>query len=240
MNRARLRILATAIVAVFLSLDFGGAHAQHATRNASAALHGGHPARVASSAHVYLMRGLLNVFSLGMDSLAQELEQRGIGATVYNHTQWQFVCNEIAGRYQAGNRGPVILVGHSLGADAVMQMGECLGGKGVPVALIVPFDGTGSYSASANVARVLNITQRRYAYMRRGPGFHGELVNFDVSRDQSTDHFNIDKLPRLHAMVINKIMGVVGGRRPAPGGPARAEAKAADATKSHPGGTSVH
>ena len=240
MNRARLLAVATAIAVVFLSLDFRGAYAQQTARhgNVAAAPHGGQPARVTNSAHVYLMRGLMNVFSLGMDSLAQKIEQRGIAATVHNHTLWQAVANEIAARYQAGNRGPVILVGHSLGADAVMQMGQYLGGKGVPVALIVPFDGTGSYSASPNVARVLNITQRRYAHMRRGPGFRGELVNFDVSGDQSVGHFNIDKLPTLQAMVVNKIMGVVGGRRPA--SPVRGEAKTADAAKLQAGATSVH
>ena len=31
-------------------------------------------------AHVYLLRGLLNVFSLGMDSLAEELKGRGVDA----------------------------------------------------------------------------------------------------------------------------------------------------------------
>ena len=208
MSKARLPILA-AVAAVFFSLNFCGnvAAAPQGTH------HGTHLARMTNSAHVYLMRGLMNVFSLGMDELAQKIEQRGIGATVYNHTQWQTVSNEIAARYQAGNRGPIILVGHSLGADAVMQMAQYLGAKGVPVALVVPFDGTGSYAASPNVARVLNITQRNYAYMRRGPGFHGELVNFDVSRNQGMDHFNIDKSSRLQAMVISKIMGVAGSHR---------------------------
>jgi hypothetical protein len=31
-------------------------------------------------AHAYLLRGLLNVFSLGMDSLTEELKWRGVDA----------------------------------------------------------------------------------------------------------------------------------------------------------------
>ena len=31
-------------------------------------------------AHVYLLRGLFNVFSLGMDSLTEELKRRGVDA----------------------------------------------------------------------------------------------------------------------------------------------------------------
>ena len=78
-------------------------------------------------------------------------------------------------KYRAGDHGPYMLVGHSLGADAVMVMAQELNAQGVPVALVVPFDGTGSYAAPRNVACVLNLTQRHYAYMRPGAGFHGML-----------------------------------------------------------------
>jgi hypothetical protein len=88
----------------------------------------------------------------------------------------------------------------------------------VPVALAVPFDGTQSFAASSNIVHVLNLTQRRYAYMLRGAGFKGTLVNFDVSSDPSIDHLNIDKSPRLHAKVIGEVLSVVGSHRmPVPG-----------------------
>jgi hypothetical protein len=161
-------------------------------------------------AHVYLFRGLMNIFSLGMDDLAQKIEHAGIATSTLNHSEWREVADEIAVKYKAGNHGPIILIGHSLGADAVMLMGEYLGTKGVPVALIVPFDGTRSLNASANVARVMNITQRDYAYMRRGYGFRGELANVDVSGDESIGHISIDKSARLHAMVVNKVVSVAG------------------------------
>ena len=161
-------------------------------------------------AHVYLFRGLMNIFSLGMDDLAQKIEHAGIAASVLNHSEWREVADEIAAKYKAGNHGPIVLIGHSLGADAVMLMGEYLGTKGVPIALVVPFDGTRSLTASGNIARVMNITQRDYAYMRRGYGFRGELANVDVSNDESIGHISIDKSARLHAMVVNKIVSVVG------------------------------
>lgn len=165
--------------------------------------------RTSSTAHVYLLRGLLNIFSLGMDDLAQKIERRGISASVHNHSEWETLADQIAAKYKAGNKGAIILVGHSLGADAVMFMGEYLGKKGVPVALVVPFDGTGSFAASSNVQRVMNLTQRDYAYMKRGNGFRGELANIDVS-GQGYGHTDIDKSAKLHSMVINKIVGVVG------------------------------
>jgi hypothetical protein len=161
---------------------------------------------VLSHPHVYLMRGLLNIFSLGMDQLAVQIARHGIAASVYNHTLEDAVVDEIAEKYRAGDHGPFILVGHSLGADAVMVMAQSLNAKGVPVALVVPFDGTGSYAAPKNVACVLNLTQRQYAYMRPGPGFHGKLSNVDVSSDTSIDHFTIDKSPRLQAEALTSVL----------------------------------
>ncbi|ARQ01155.1 hypothetical protein CAK95_20165 [Pseudorhodoplanes sinuspersici] len=197
--------------------------------------------RIAQSAgHVYLLRGLLNVFSLGMDDLAAKIQARGISASVHNHSEWQTLADDIIAKYKAGNRAPIILVGHSLGADAVMFMGEYLGKNRVPVALIVPFDGTGSFAASSNVARVMNLTQRDYAHMRRGAGFRGELSNIDMSGQPGIDHVNIDKSARLHTMVLNKIQAVLrrgGSRTAAPKAQPAPEAAAPAAPQSPPAAT---
>jgi hypothetical protein len=159
-----------------------------------------------SRPHVYLMRGLLNIFSLGMDQLAVQIERHGIDASVYNHTLYQAVDSEIVAKYRAGDHGPYILVGHSLGADAVMTMAQELNGYGVPVALVVPVDGTGSSLASKNVACVVNLTQRHYAYMRPGAGFHGMLNNVDFSGDPGIDHLTIDKSPRVQAEALRYVL----------------------------------
>ncbi len=193
---------------------------------------GANPSMAASRAHVYLLRGLLNIFSLGMDTLATELNNRGVYATVDNHADWQDLADQAAANYKAGKEGPIILIGHSLGADAVMEMAAYLGRRGVPVALVVPFDGTESYAASANVARVLNLTQ--HYFMGRGPGFHGSLLNVDLRSDPNIDHLNIDKSPRLHARVIAEVLAIVGGSRmeaPAAAKPIRADLKTGAAVK---------
>ena len=41
--------------------------------------------------HVYLMRGLLNVFSLGMDELAAKLENAGVSAEAVSYTSWSSI-----------------------------------------------------------------------------------------------------------------------------------------------------
>jgi len=191
------------------------------------------PAAAQSRAHVYLFRGLADVFSTGMDTLADELNKRGISASSHSHTEWKSIANQLVADYKAKKGGPIILIGHSLGADAVMEMADYLGDRGVPVALAVPFDATQSFAASGNVGRVLNLTQRDYAYMRGGPGFRGSLSNVDLSSDPSIDHLNIDKSPRLHARVIAEVVAVVGGRNlAAPAGalPAATRTTAPDRT----------
>jgi pimeloyl-ACP methyl ester carboxylesterase len=161
---------------------------------------------VVSRPHVYLMRGLLNIFSLGMDQLAAQIQNHGIDASVYNHTVADAIVARIVQTYRAGDHGPYILVGHSLGADAVMGMAQELNAQDVPVALVIPVDGTGSSVAPRNVACVINLTQRSYAYMRPGVGFHGVLDNVDFSGDPGIDHLTIDKTPRVQAEALRYVL----------------------------------
>ena len=167
----------------------------------------------------------MNVFSLGMDTLAEELNAHGVATTVDNYAHWIGLADQAAANYKAGKEAPIILIGHSLGADAVMEMAAYLGKRNVPVTLLVPFDGTHPSTASPNVARVLNLTQRAYAYIGREPGFHGSLANVDVSSDPNIGHVTIDKSARLHARVISEVLAVIGRRT----GPAPAATKPASA-----------
>jgi hypothetical protein len=168
-------------------------------------------ARVGGEPRVYLLRGLLNVFSLGMDTLAEKLNAGGIRAEVHPHDSWYAVAGRIADDYRRGQRGPVVLIGHSLGADVLFQLAERLDSDGVPVRLVVSFDPTNSYAVPKNVDFMLNLYQHN-GFGRRvaaGPGFKGELNNMDLSSDRSIDHTSIDKSPALHALVIAKIRAVM-------------------------------
>ena len=207
-------------VGLFSCLIMGGPNAVVGTAGAAtaaprAAAKAAH--KTASLAHAYLMRGLMNVFSLGMDQLAVLIARNGIEASVHNHAEADAVVSEIAARYNAGDRGPLILIGHSLGADAVMTMAQSLDRVGIPVALVVPFDGTDSFAASKNVACVLNITQSSFNYMRSGSGFHGELTNVNVSGEPGIDHFTIDKSPKLQALVMKSVLEAASAQSCRPG-----------------------
>ena len=211
-------VCAGALILVGLMFPPVGAHSATKVAAHRAILHQAASSQVESRPHVYLMRGLLNIFSLGMDQLAAQIERHGIDASVYNHTYSDVIVARIVQMYRAGDHGPYMLVGHSLGADAVMAMAQELNAQDVPVALVVPVDGTGSYAAPRNVACVLNLTQRSYAYMRPGVGFHGMLSNVDFSGDPGIDHLTIDKSPRVQADALRYVLETAHAQTCRPGG----------------------
>ena len=64
--------------------------------------------------HVYLLPGLVNVFSQGMDTMSDKLRRRGVNASVHGHGEHMALATEAAALARSG-KGPIIIVGHSLG-----------------------------------------------------------------------------------------------------------------------------
>ena len=157
--------------------------------------------------HVYLLRGAFNIFSLGMDELADKLQRYGIYATVNNHVFWSSLAEEAATDYKAGRIKAIIIVGHSSGATAVTEMVARLGELGVPVKLAIGLDPTSREVASGHVDRYINyyIASGLGAPVIRGKGFTGALENVDVEKDPALGHFTIDKNEALQQRLISQI-----------------------------------
>jgi len=157
--------------------------------------------------HVYLLRGAFNIFSLGMDEIAERLERMGVYATVNNYLSWQSLADEAAAEYKAGRLRNIILVGHSSGAIAVTEMAARLGQFGVPVKLAIGLDPTSREVASGNVGRYINyyIANGMGNAVVRGKQFNGVLQNVDVEKNPALGHFNIDKNHALQEQVIREI-----------------------------------
>jgi thioesterase domain-containing protein len=106
-----------------------------------------------ASGHIYLLRGLAGIFSTGLDVLDEKLV--GYSATVRPHDFYNSLAQEAA-RLQKSGKGPIIIMGHSLGADAAIYMAEKMKTLGASVALIVTFGPTTNLVAPSNVAQVIN------------------------------------------------------------------------------------
>jgi hypothetical protein len=181
-------------------------------------------APVRSSAKVYLLRGFANVFSLGMDELATKLQQRGIRADVSNHLAAAGLAAEAAADYKAGRTRSIILIGHSWGALAVVDMVKTLGEAGVPVALAVTLD-TNSSEVNGTVTNFYNLYVNTGAFSA-GKGFHGRLINIDLAkRGMDVGHFNIDKTGPVQAMILGYVAQAVGGGGHRAAAPASSEPK---------------
>jgi hypothetical protein len=220
------RVLLSAIVAVALSS--AASHRVNANpqpKPAAAKSAQATQAKVKTDTRVYLMRGLLNVFSLGMDTLQERLSLMGIEAEVFNHNGWISIANKVAEDRKRGHQGAIVLIGHSLGADVLFQLTERLDNENIPVRLAVFFDPTISHNISKNVEHVLNLYQLNgFGRKVTAPkGYKGELVNMDLSGDESIGHGSIDKSQKLHDVVVAKIMKVAVGpvqrKRPVPARP---------------------
>lgn len=168
------------------------------------------------AASVYLMRGFLGIFSLGMDRLNGQLKAAGVKTKIVGHTAWPGVVAEIAAEQalHPGQHAPVVIVGHSLGANAALLVGYELGKQGIPVDLVVTVDPTSSRPISPVVKRYLNI------YLP-GDGFGAKLAatgsgvdNDDIRNNPElnrpgVNHFTMDENPVVLKQIFDAIMPIV-------------------------------
>src|SRR5260370_38601108 len=109
--RPWLRSLQVMAMALLLAIPIGPGTAN--------AMPGSGPA---TGAHVFLLRGVLNIFSLGLDGIAAKLERQGIPLTVANFVSSSPLADRAAAEYRRGKVRTIILGGHSSGATALPEM----------------------------------------------------------------------------------------------------------------------
>lgn len=179
--------------------------------SALAATPGDQTAPTARQVQVDLFRGLADVFSRGMDTLTEKLNRQGYLARVYSTHGWSSAAERIADQFSRGHRAIIVLIGHSLGANATFDIANELDRRNIPIELIVTFDATSPQPVPKNVLHLVNLFQQNGFGKRvtAGPEFKGELSNIDLTADTGLSHTTIEKSPRLHTMVMNKIDEIV-------------------------------
>jgi thioesterase domain-containing protein len=168
-----------------------------------------HVAHASRSGYVFLLRGFADVFSRGLDQMAATLDRQGIDVEVTNHNSWRSVALDIIDRQRRFGRRPVVLVGHSLGANAVIQIAELLKKEHINVQYMALFAATGPDPVPSNVRHVDNFyfaTKGWGEPLTADAGFSGRLRNRDYSTADGVGHFNIDKQPQIQREVLAKIV----------------------------------
>jgi hypothetical protein len=164
-----------------------------------------------AAAHVYLIRGVLNIFSLGMDQMAATLQAQGINATVHNHMLWASIADDAAAEYKSGRVKTIILVGHSSGATCLPAVVARLSEQGVPVKLAIGLDSVFQTAVVGRVERYINFYVANGYGTRVGQtkGFQGKLENVDVETVPGVSHLTIDKNEAMQRKVIAEIDAAV-------------------------------
>ena len=169
-------------------------------------------AEAASPVRVFAIRGVGGVFfSRGMNALCDELaELISVTCTVEDFTEITSIESQARAADAAGAQ--VVLVGHSMGADAAIEIANEIAG---PVALVAAIDPSrfAALPVPVNVAVVLNYYERMGIYGRffgRGvvstaEGFKGRITR--VERDKP--HMLIDRDPEIHSAIIAEIMNLM-------------------------------
>jgi hypothetical protein len=161
---------------------------------------------------VYLVRGFMNVLSPGIDGFAYELEKKGIPHDITNHLLWRSIANEAIEDCRSGRAGSIVLIGHSLGAIAVVDIAKTLQEAGVRVALAVTLDPVASTEVPDNVHRLENyyLSTGIGTSVKRGDSFHGQLQNVDLGSKPQVDHVTLTTLPDIHQHIISEISAASG------------------------------
>ncbi len=174
--------------------------------------------------HIYCMRGWLGIFSTGMDVLANEIDTKvGAPAVSVADEEWRRLKGWLIEEHEKGklDNEPLILLGHSWGADDQIRVAQELQAKGISVDLLVLIDPVTPPPIPTNVKRAYCIYKSHPATdgvpFWRGvsaavvdpkitPLVNIDLRTADVGFDTSViDHINIEKSAGVHEMVMDEI-----------------------------------
>jgi pimeloyl-ACP methyl ester carboxylesterase len=167
------------------------------------------PAKAPPATVVLLRGGVGGIFSHGLDAIGAQLAANGVAATVTGYGSRGAVERRIARESRGG--GPVILIGHSFGADAATAIAADLDRTGVAVDLLVSLAATAPRPVPPNVRRALNFYFSSGGWGRplvAGKGFRGRLDNRDYSHRAGVGHFNIEKQKAVQDAVVAAVLAV--------------------------------
>ncbi len=161
---------------------------------------------------VYILGGGFGVFSTGLAKLKAQLQQNGVTANRASYRAWRSVAQEITDHRARYGRRPVVIIGHSLGANNAVLVAKALKKKGIQVDLIVSYASTAPMMVPSNVLNVLNFYFKSGGWGGVFTGerdFAGALNNIDMSIRPGISHFNVDDSPVLRDQVINNVLKFV-------------------------------
>jgi hypothetical protein len=170
---------------------------------------------------VLIVRGVLTVFSLGMNDLGKKLQEHGYRVRVTAAIQGTMAAEQLRdATLLQQHRLPTIIIGHSLGGDLAPRLAAVFAEKNLPVDLLIMLDSTMPSSPPSNVKRCVNLYQSNsspeWAPLFRGSRINpqttaSELFNVDIrklggrEKTAGIHHFNIDTNEWIHELLVGVV-----------------------------------
>jgi len=173
---------------------------------------------------VVLFRGLWDVFSLGLDDLGEKAASEGYDVQIArSHTWPDAAASETTARLASSTNGPLIVGGHSYGADNAIRYCRLLEEEGLEVDLLLLLDATTPPPIPPNVTRCVHYYRTTILGSLAPFIFAGnpvepaegnsrtEIVNALLTPDllglasNSVGHFNIDASDDVHDLCLREI-----------------------------------
>lgn len=174
--------------------------------------------------YVYCMRGWLGIFSTGMDTLAEKIDTKvGAPAVSVADEEWGRLQDWLIKQHDEGhiNEGPLVLLGHSWGADDQIRVAQTLKEHGISVDLLILIDPVTPPPVPDNVKRVYCVyyshplsdsvpfwrgVPATVANPAKTPLTNIDLRTTEVGFDTSViNHVNIEAVDGVHNMVMKQI-----------------------------------
>jgi len=167
----------------------------------------------ARAEEVYFFRGGFDIFSTGMNEMASQLKAKKIKASSHSFNAWRSIANDIVKRSKEKKVSyPIIVLGHSFGADVVEEFANYLGQNGIATELVIGFDATGPHTFTKGAKKVVNYRSSQAGPYIKGPGFRGTISHVDVSKF-GANHFTIEQVKGVQALAMKEVLSKVGRRR---------------------------
>jgi len=169
-----------------------------------------HDGALGAEPRVILLRGWFGVFSTGLDRIADQLKAIRIKAEVAGHLNWSNEVADILRDRAAGHSGPLVLVGHSQGANNVIDMARSLQAYNVTIDLMVTLSPFMQNPVPANVVKAIDYYQGPGwgQPLEADRGFRGKIVNINLVDDPTISHIGMDKSTKVQAEIVQDIIAL--------------------------------
>lgn len=169
------------------------------------------------SGQIYTMRGGLGgLFSKGMNHLESSLEiDNSIPALSTVWFRGGPLSKDIIRHYKKDPvHRPIILAGHSLGANEQINIARTLNSQHIPVALLITVDPVIPATIPPNVCHAINFYKPSFIPLMSGLRLHADnrdkthLENIDVTKlpGVKVHHLNIDSSPVIQKRMLKEVI----------------------------------